>query len=217
MWTNVGAVSCFYLFSFTFIFPYRGDLMIPCIVFFCLSIYLSLVHLNISLCRIYNYEDTNYLINFFEKISQVSLYIKKGKHYIPYKECIDFSGSLNLENNRLYNLKFNGIEIYYNIKKNYISSVEIKDKLSFDGNNFISHFFNIWMFIHIFTLTSWLYSLYLKCNIKNVSFKFKKILLLDDNDFTLSEKNFYKSIGLNIKFGDKLLNMKMYLNSLSMI
>jgi len=51
MWTNVGAVSYFYLFSFTFIFPYRGNLMIPCIVFFCLSIYLSLVHLNISLLQ----------------------------------------------------------------------------------------------------------------------------------------------------------------------
>lgn len=58
------------------------------------------------------------------------------------------------------------------------------------------------MFIHIFTLTSWLYTFYIKCCAKKVSFTFKKILIFDDNDLTLSQKNYYKSIGLQLKFGN---------------
>jgi len=58
------------------------------------------------------------------------------------------------------------------------------------------------MFIYIFTLTSWLYTFYIKCFAKKVIFSFKKILIFDDNDLALSQKNYYKSIGLQLKCGN---------------
>ena len=206
--TNLSAGPCICIFSFVFIFPYRGPLMIPCLISYCLSIYLALVHLNISLCRIYNNQDIEDLVYFFESISDFP-YFKEGEYSVPYKECIDFSGSLNLENNQVYNLQFTGIELYYKHKNILINSLEMvkESDFSFQGNQFFSNFFNIWMFIHIFTLMSWLYNCCINCCVEIVNFKFKKLLIFDDDDLTLSEKEYYESIGLSLKFGNKILNL----------
>jgi hypothetical protein len=208
IYTNFCAGPCICVFSFVFIFPYRGPLMIPCLIPYCLTIYLGLVLFNISLCRVYNNEDIKDLINCFKKISK-PLYFKEGEYSVPYKECIDFSGSLNLENNQVYNLQFTGIELYYKHKNILINSLEMvkESDFIFQGNQFFSNFFNIWMFIHMFTLTSWLYNCCINCCVKKVNFKFKKLLIFDDDDLTLSEKEYYESIGLSLKFGNKILNL----------
>ena len=206
IYTNLCAGPCICIFSFVFIFPYRGPLMIPCLIPYCLTIYLGLVLFNISLCRVYNNEDIKDLINCFEKISK-PLYFKEGEYSIPYKECIDFSGSLNLENNQVYNLQFTGIELYCKNKKNLIKKLEMKEGMVFyfQGNHFFSDIYNIWMFIHIFTLTSCFYNCYINCCVKKVNFTFKKLLILDDDDFTLSEKKYYESIGLSLKYGNQII------------
>ena len=92
--------------------------------------------------------------------------------------------------------------IYCKHKNNLIKNQRISDNHTFEGNYFFSNYFNIWMFIYIFTLTSWLYTFYIKCFAKKVIFSFKKILIFDDNDLALSQKNYYKSIGLQLKCGN---------------
>lgn len=138
----------------------------------------------------------------FELIS-ISKDFKEGNYFVPYKESIDISGILSLESNRVYNLEFNGI-IYCKHKNNLYKNLWMSEDRSFEGYHFLSNYFNIWMFIHIFTLTSWFYTFYIKCFAKKVSFTFKKILIFDDNDLTLSQKNYYKSIGLQLKCGNSI-------------
>lgn len=134
LYCNFSCYLCIDLFSFPFIAPYKGHLLTPCLIAYFLSIYLSLVHINLGFCRLYNNTDIADLTGLFDLIS-ISKDFKEGNYFVPYIGSIDISGILSLESNRVYNLEFNGI-IYCKHKNNLYKNLWMSKDLFFEGYHF---------------------------------------------------------------------------------